>query len=179
MGCTHIHALRVRHSIWGYTQTHKLWATSTASWGALTSMHCEQQAQLGGCTQIYALRARYSRGVQSQQRTEGKAQQVGVHSDPCTVSKAQLLGVRSHLCTMEQDTASGGTHIHALWATSTVPAGAVRMTLPGKLPSSSSSRPAGLSLCELGMNMVPPLSSRKSSRHIITCTQRKKTEKKK
>ena len=43
------------------------------------------------------------------------------------------------------------------------------MTLPGKLPSSSSSRPAGLSLCELGMNIVPPLSLQKSSRHINTC----------
>ena len=33
-----------------------------------------------------------------------------------------------------------------------------------------------LSLCELGMNMVPPLSSLKSSRHINTCASIRQME---
>jgi len=61
------------------------------------------------------------------------------------------------------------TYHHALCATSTEPAGAVKVTLPGKVPSMSSSMPLGFCMCELGMNMVPPLSCLNSSRQISTC----------
>ena len=61
------------------------------------------------------------------------------------------------------------TYHHALCATSTEPAGAVKIVLPGKVPSMSSSMPSGFCTCELGMNMVPPLSCLNSSRQINTC----------